>query len=58
MSFAYLPIVRFYRLNWLWALTLPLTAIFYMGATLHSAILYWSGAGGKWKGRVQDRVAS
>lgn len=58
MSLAYLPMVRFYRLNWLWALTLPLTAIFYMGATLHSAIRYWSGAGGRWKGRVQDPVAS
>jgi hypothetical protein len=58
MSLAYLPMVRFYRLSWLWAPTLPLTAVFYMGATLHSAVRYWSGAGGSWKGRVQDPVTS
>lgn len=56
MSLAYLPMVRFYRLSWFWAPTLPLAAIFYIGATVHSAIRYWSGAGGRWKGRVQDPV--
>jgi hopene-associated glycosyltransferase HpnB len=54
MTTAYLPMVRFYRLNFLWALTLPLVAVFYMCATLHSAVRYWSGRGGLWKGRVQD----
>jgi hopene-associated glycosyltransferase HpnB len=55
MMVAYAPMVRFYRLNPLWTLTLPLAAIFYMGATVHSAISYWCGSGGRWKGRVQDR---
>lgn len=55
MALAYLPMVRFYRLNPLWSLALPLTALFYMMATLHSAIRYWSGRGGEWKGRAQDR---
>ena len=55
MTAAYLPMVRYYRLHPLWALTLPLAAIFYMGATAHSAVRYWSGQGGEWKGRVQDR---
>jgi hopene-associated glycosyltransferase HpnB len=54
MMIAYAPMVRFYGLNPLWALTLPLAAIFYMGATVHSAISYWSGRGGQWKGRIQD----
>jgi len=54
ISVTYLPMVRFYRLNLLWALTLPLAAVFYMGATLHSAIKFWMGAGGAWKGRAQD----
>ncbi len=54
MIVAYLPIVRFYGLNALWALALPLSAAFYLGATLHSAVKYWSGRGGEWKGRVQD----
>jgi hopene-associated glycosyltransferase HpnB len=54
MCIAYLPMVRFYRLNVLWALTLPISAAFYMWATLHSAVKYWSGRGGEWKGRAQD----
>ena len=54
MTLAYLPMARFYGLNPLWALSLPLAAAFYMGATLHSAFCYWLGRGGEWKGRVQD----
>lgn len=54
MTAAFLPMVRFYGLNPLRALALPLIAVFYMGATLHSALRYWSGKGGVWKGRVQD----
>ncbi len=54
MTIAFMRTVRFYRLNLLWTLTLPLAAVFYMGATIHSAISYWSGRGGRWKGRVQD----
>jgi len=59
MFFTYLPMVRFYRLHPLWALSLPLASIFYMGATIWSAIQYSSGRGGQWKGRAQDasRVA-
>ena len=55
MSISYWPMVRFYGLNPLWALTLPAAAIFYMAATLDSAIRYWIGTGGQWKGRAQDR---
>ena len=54
MSLCYLPMVRFYGLSPLWSLCLPLIAIFYMGATIHSAVQYARGSGGKWKGRVQD----
>ena len=57
MTFAYLPMVRFYRLHPLWALTLPLGAVFYMGATIHSAVRFWMGSGGEWKGRAQDRAS-
>jgi hypothetical protein len=57
MSVAYLPMVRFYGLRAPWALTLPFSACFYMLATLDSALKYWSGRGGEWKGRTQD-VAS
>ncbi len=58
MAFTYFPIVRFYGLHPGWALTLPLSAAFYAGATMHSAIRYWSGRGGEWKGRVQDAQAA
>ena len=54
MTITYASMVRYYRLNPAWALTLPLAALFYLGATIHSAIKYWSGSGGDWKGRVQD----
>jgi hopene-associated glycosyltransferase HpnB len=54
MTITYSTMVRYYRLNPAWALTLPLAALFYLGATMHSAIKYWNGSGGNWKGRVQD----
>jgi hypothetical protein len=54
MSLCYLPALRFYRRAWFAAPLLPLVALFYAGATIHSAVSYWSGAGGQWKGRVQD----
>jgi hopene-associated glycosyltransferase HpnB len=54
MAIAYLPMVKYYGLNPFWALTLPASALFYVGATVYSAVNYWSGRGGEWKGRVQD----
>jgi hypothetical protein len=54
MSLCYLPMVRFYRLATPWCLCLPAVAVFYAGATLHSALRYAAGRGGSWKGRVQD----
>ncbi len=53
MSIAYLPILLAYRRSLLWAPVLPGIAAFYTAATLHSAIAYWRGAGGMWKGRAQ-----
>jgi hopene-associated glycosyltransferase HpnB len=51
---AYTPSVRFYRLSPVWAPALPLVAVFYTGATVYSAVRYWTGRGGEWKGRTQD----
>jgi hopene-associated glycosyltransferase HpnB len=53
MSASFLPTVTFYRLAPLWALSLPFSAFFYSYATLLSAIRYWQGRGGQWKGRAQ-----
>lgn len=54
MAACYWPTLRFYGLSPLWTPLLPLVALFYLGATIQSAIEYWTGSGGQWKGRVQD----
>jgi hopene-associated glycosyltransferase HpnB len=53
MLFAYQPTLRYYRLSPGWALALPAIAMFYTAATVDSALRYWSGRGGAWKGRFQ-----
>ena len=53
MTVTYLPTVRFYKASPLWALTLPAAAAFYSYATGLSAVRYWLGRGGQWKGRAQ-----
>ena len=58
MTITYLPTVRFYGLSPLWALTLPLGAVFYSYATWLSAWRYWLGRGGQWKGRAQAAAKS
>lgn len=52
MSWAYLPTVRFYSCSpWL-AFCLPAIALLYTLMTVDSALRYWQGRGGAWKGRV------
>ena len=58
MTVAFLPTLHFYRRSPLWAPLLPLISIFYLGATIHSAIQYWRGRGGAWKGRIQDPLST
>ncbi|WP_250515801.1 glycosyltransferase [Caballeronia sp. INDeC2] len=53
MCIAYGPMLRYYRRSLLWAPLLPLVALFYVSATIGSAVRYWSGKGGQWKARVQ-----
>lgn len=53
MTLTYLPTVRFYQLSPLWAPLLPLAAAYYSYATCLSAVRYWMGRGGQWKGRAQ-----
>jgi len=48
------PTVRMYRAPFWTAFCLPVIAAFYLEATVESAIDYWNGRGGRWKGRVQD----
>ena len=53
MSATFAVTVKFYGLSWPWALSLPVAALFYGYATCVSALRYWLGRGGQWKGRAQ-----
>jgi hopene-associated glycosyltransferase HpnB len=58
MCVSFAPIQRFYGLPRWRALTLPLIAGLYMVYTLDSALQYWRGRGGMWKGRAQAHLAT
>jgi len=49
---SYLPTLARYGRNRLWALALPLIALFYIAATCGSALNYWRGQGARWKSRA------
>jgi hopene-associated glycosyltransferase HpnB len=49
---SYLPTLTRYRRNMLWVLALPIIALFYMSATLGSAVDFWRGKGSNWKKRA------
>ena len=50
----FVPVAREYRVPLLTSLCLPGIALFYLAATVESAVRYRTGRGGEWKGRVQD----
>jgi len=52
MAAAFLPTLRLYRLPAAFAVTLPLAGLLYSLMTLDSALAYWRGRGGAWKGRT------
>jgi len=49
---SYMPTLARYRLSRLWALALPLIALFYIAATAGSAARHWFGGGASWKNRA------
>ncbi len=53
MAITFLPMLRFYRQSPLWGLALPVIGAAYTVFTVQSAIDFWRGRGGLWKGRVQ-----
>lgn len=58
MSLAFIPTLRAYDgKGWLAGL-LPAVALFYAAATIASALLFWRGRGGYWKGRFQAMAES
>lgn len=52
MCLAYQPMLRFYRLSPFWGFALPLIGAIYAVFTLDSAVQFWRGRGGMWKGRA------
>jgi hopene-associated glycosyltransferase HpnB len=58
MICSYVPTVYYFRLVPARALFLPLAAMFYAQATMLSAIRFWRGRGGQWKGRSQAPISS
>ncbi len=51
-AFSYVPTLIRYGRSPAWAAALPLIALFYMAATVDSAINYWRGRGARWKSRA------
>lgn len=49
---SYVPTLARYERNKAWVLALPLIALFYMAATVGSAMNYWRGRGANWKNRA------
>jgi hopene-associated glycosyltransferase HpnB len=55
MTSAYLPTIAFYKIRPIFAPLLPIAALFFIFATWLSAVRYWTGNGGQWKGRAQAK---
>ena len=53
-AMSYMPTLVRYGRQRLWVLALPLIALFYMAATLNSALDHWRGRGARWKRRAYD----
>jgi hopene-associated glycosyltransferase HpnB len=51
-ALSYVPTLARYERSKAWTLALPLIALFYMAATVGSAINFWRGRGANWKNRA------
>jgi hopene-associated glycosyltransferase HpnB len=54
MGVAFAPTLRLYGLSPVWAVVLPVAALLYTLMTVSSALRYWQGRGGAWKGRAYN----
>lgn len=53
MAISFQPMLRFYNLSALWGIFLPVIGALYTAFTIDSALQFWRGKGGMWKGRAQ-----
>jgi hopene-associated glycosyltransferase HpnB len=51
-ALSYIPTLMRYQRSVLWVFALPPIALFYMAATIASAVNYWRGRGASWKNRA------
>jgi hopene-associated glycosyltransferase HpnB len=58
MTVSFIPTLWHFRRSRYWGPLLPVAALFYSYATCISALRYWGGRGGQWKGRTQAQRAS
>ena len=54
MAVSYTPMLRWHNTSRLFAPLLPVTATLYTLMTVESALRWWRGKGGAWKGRTYD----
>jgi hypothetical protein len=52
MAALFQPVLRRYAQSPLWGIVLPVIAMFYMAATVGSAVRFYRGKGGQWKNRT------
>jgi hopene-associated glycosyltransferase HpnB len=52
MFVTFIPTLRFYDVNIVWVIFLPLIATFFLAMTWTSAIRYWRGERLRWRGRI------
>ncbi len=52
MAALFQPVLRRYQQSPLWGIALPVIAMYYMAATVGSAVRFYRGTGGQWKNRT------
>jgi hopene-associated glycosyltransferase HpnB len=57
LTISYIPTLRRFNRSLLWAVALPVIALFYMAATIASAINHYTGRGVAWKGRAYSGIS-
>lgn len=55
MALVFQPTLRRYGRSPIWGFALPVISLFYLGATVASALRHYTRSGGRWKGRVYQK---
>jgi hypothetical protein len=58
MAASYQPTLHRYHRSVLWAPLLPVVSVFYIAATIGSAVNHYRGRGVTWKGRAYQGVSA